>query len=131
MSARRAIWEVARREFVARWRSRAMRVSFAILLAFVIGGAVLFTLADQRTPTDDFGLVGPRAVALAPALRAGEQADGRRARIHRLRDRPAAERALRDDDVDVAIVDGRLIVEEDRSTSLSVRLSGRSPRNTP
>jgi ABC-2 type transport system permease protein len=116
VSARREIWEVARREFVERWRSRAMRVSFAILLAFVVGGAVLLTLADQGTPTDDFGLVGPRAADLAPALRAGEQADGRRARIHRLRDRAAAERALRDGDVDVAIVDGRLIVEADRSS---------------
>jgi ABC-2 type transport system permease protein len=116
VSARREIWEVARREFVERWRSRAMRVSFAILLAFVVGGAVLLTLADEGTPADDFGLVGPRAVALAPALRVGEQADGRRAQLHRLRDRAAAERALREGEVDVAIVDGRLIVEEDRSS---------------
>ena len=116
MSGRREIWEVARREFVERWRSRAMRMSFAILLAFVVGGAVLFTLADDGTPTDDFGLVGPRAVALAPALRLGEQAGGRRARIHPLRDRAAAERALHEGDVDVAIVDGRLIVEEDRAS---------------
>ena len=116
MSARREIWEVARRELLERWRSRAMRVSFAILLAFVVGGAVLLTLVDERTPTDDFGLVGPRAVALAPALRIGEQADGRRARLHRLRDRAAAERALREGDVDVAIVDGRLIVKEERAS---------------
>ena len=125
MSARREIWEVARREFLERWRSRAMRVSFALLLAFVVAGAVLFTLADEGTPTDDFGLVGPRAVALAPALRLGEQADGRQARIHRLHDRAAAVRALSDGDVDVAIVDGRLIVEEDRS-SLAVGVAQRA-----
>ena len=125
MSARREIWEVARREFVQRWRSRAMRVSFALLLAFVVGGAVLLTLLDEGTPTDDFGLVGPRAVALAPALRIGEKADGRRAHVHRLRDRAAAERALREGDVDVAIVDGRLMVEEDRS-SLAVGVAQRA-----
>ena len=86
MSARREIWEVARREFVERWRSRAMRVSFAILLGLVVLGAVVATVSDKGTPTDDFGLVGSRAVALAPALRLADQADGRKARIHRLRD---------------------------------------------
>jgi hypothetical protein len=46
MTARRAISEVARREFVERWRSRAMRISFAILLALVVAGA---TAARRRT----------------------------------------------------------------------------------
>lgn len=115
MSARREIWEVARREFVERWRSRAMRVSFAILLMLVVIGAVAATLSDESTPTDDFGVVGPRAAALAPALRLADQADDRKARIHRLRDRAAAERAVREGEVDVAIVDGRLIVKDDRS----------------
>ena len=117
MSARRAIWEVARREFMERWRSRAMRVSFAILLLLVVIGAVAATLSDQGTPTDDFGLVGPRAVALAPALRVADQAEDRKTRIHRLQDRAAAERAVREGDVDVAIVDGRLLVEESRSAT--------------
>ena len=116
MSARREIWEVARREFVERWRSRAMRVSFGILLGLVVLGAVVATVSDKGTPTDDFGLVGSRAVALAPALRLADQADGRKARIHRLRDRAAAERALGDGDVDIVLLDGRLIVEEDRTS---------------
>ena len=115
MSARREIWEVARREFVERWRSRAMRTSFAILLVLVAIGAAVATLSDDGTPTDDFGLVGPRAVELAPALRLADQADDRKARIHRLRDRAAAERAVREGEVDVAIVDGRLLVKESRS----------------
>jgi ABC-2 type transport system permease protein len=115
MSARTEIWEVARREFVERSRSRAMRVSSAILLVLVVVGAVAATLSDRGRPTDDFGLVGPRAVALAPALRLADRADDRTARIHRLRDRAAAERALRQGDVDVAIVDGRLVVKESRS----------------
>jgi ABC-2 type transport system permease protein len=115
MRARREIREVARREFVERWRSRAMRVSFALLLLFVVTGAVLATVSDEGTPTDDVGVVGSRAVALAPALRLAGEADDRTVRIHRLRDRAAAERALREGDVDVAIVDGRLVVEEDRS----------------
>jgi ABC-2 type transport system permease protein len=115
MSGRREIWEVARRELVERWRSRAMRVSFLIVLVLVVGGAAVMTLADDSTPTDDFGLVGARAVALEPALRLSGRAEDREVRVHRLSDRAAAERAVRDGRVDVAIVDGRLIVEDDRS----------------
>jgi ABC-2 type transport system permease protein len=116
VSGRREIWEVARREFLERWRSRAMRVSFAILLALVVVAGVVATLSDDGTPTDDFGLVGPRAVALAPVLRVADQAEDRNTRIHRLRDRATAERAVREGDVDVAIVDGRMLVKEDRSS---------------
>jgi ABC-2 type transport system permease protein len=125
MSARRAIREVARRELVARWRSRASRVSFAILLALVVVSAVAATVAGKGTPTDDFGLVGSRAVALAPALRLADKADGRDTRIHRLHDRAAAERAVRAGDVDVAIVGDRLIVKESRS-SAAVRVAQRA-----
>jgi ABC-2 type transport system permease protein len=125
MSGRRKVWEVARREFLERWRSRAMRISSAILLALVVAGAVAAALADGGTPTDDFGLVGPRATALAPALRLASEAEGRRARVHRLRDRAAAERALREDDVDVAIVDRRLVVKESRSDA-AVRVAQRA-----
>jgi ABC-2 type transport system permease protein len=115
MTVRREIWEVARRELVERWRSRAMRVSSAILLVLVVFGAVAATLSDKGRPTDDFGLVGARAVALAPALRLADRAEDRTARVHRLRNRAAAERAVRGGDVDVAIVDGRLVVKESRS----------------
>jgi ABC-2 type transport system permease protein len=115
MSGRREILEVARREFVERWRSRAMRVSFLIVLLLVVAGAVAMTLSDESTPTDDFALVGARAVAVEPALRMADEAEDRETRIHKLRDRAAAERALRDGDVDVAIVDGRLVVKDDRS----------------
>jgi ABC-2 type transport system permease protein len=115
MSARREIRVVARRELVERWRSRALRVSSTILLVLVVAGAVVATLSDEGTPTDDFGLVGARAVALAPALRLADQADDRKARIHQLRGRAAADRAVREGDVDIAIVDGRLVVKDDRS----------------
>jgi ABC-2 type transport system permease protein len=114
MSARRAIWEVGRREFLDRWRSRAMRVSYGILLLLVVAGAVVASVSD-RTPADHFGLVGPRAVALAPALQLAAQADDREARTQRLPDPAAADRAVRRGDVDVAIVGERLVVNDSRS----------------
>jgi ABC-2 type transport system permease protein len=125
MSRRRDIREVARREILERWRSRAMRVSSAILLVLVVASAIAATVADKGTPTDHFGLVGERAAGLAPALRLTDEADGRRARIHTLRDRASAERAVRAGDVDVAIVDGRLVVKDDRSGA-AVRVARRA-----
>jgi ABC-2 type transport system permease protein len=115
MSARRGMWEVARREIVERARSRTMRVSFVILLVLVVGAAVAAARIGKGTPTDDFGLVGPRAEAVAPALRAQAQAAGRTARIHRLAATAAADRAVRDGTIDVALVDGRLLVRRSRS----------------
>jgi hypothetical protein len=109
MSPRREILEIARRELLERWRSRTMRISFAILIALVVAAAVAAALSHEGKPTDDFGLVGPRAAALAPALRLADQVDERKTSIHRLRDRAAAERAVLDGEVDVAIVDGRCL----------------------
>lgn len=115
MTARRAVWEVARREIVERARSRTTRVAFAIFLVAVVGGAIAVARIGKGTPTDSYGLVGQRAVAVAPALRLQAQAAGRKAHVHRLRDRAAASRAVRDGEVDVAIVDGRLLVKASRS----------------
>ena len=125
MTARRRIWEVARRELVERWRSRAMRISFAILLVLVAGAAVAATLSDESTPTDDFGLVGARAAVLAPALRLSDQAEGRKTDIHLLPNRSAAVRAVQKGDVDLAVVDGRLIVKESRKGA-AVRVAQRA-----
>lgn len=125
MNARRQIWEVARRELAERWRSRAMRMSSAILLVLVVASAVAATIADGGAPTDDFGLVGERAVPLAPALRLAGRADDRRARIHLLRGRGAAERAVREGDIDVAIIDGRLVAKRSRSGA-AVRVAQRA-----
>ncbi len=116
MSAWRGIWEVARRELVQRSRSRTMRVSFALVLLIAVVAAVAATLDNDSKPTDDVGLVGPRAAALAPALRLEAAAAGRRVRLQRLGGAAAAAHAVRAGDVDVAVVDGtRLIVRASRS----------------
>ena len=93
MTARRAVWEVARRELVERSRSRVLRVSLVLLLILSVGGAIAAARLSGRTPQDNIGLVGPRSVALGardPAAGAGgrstrppapaDQRDGRRAR---------------------------------------------------
>jgi ABC-2 type transport system permease protein len=116
MSARRAIWEVARRELRERSRSRALRLSVVLVLALAVGAAIAVARLGQATPADDVGLVGPRAVALAPALRFEARAAGRRVGLHRLADVAAARRAVDDGRIDVAVIDGsRLLVRRSRS----------------
>jgi ABC-2 type transport system permease protein len=116
MSGRRVIWEVARRELVERSRSRAFRISIVLLLVLAVGGAIAAARVEQGTPTDDVGLVGARAAAMAPALRVEARSAGRRVHLHRLDTVAAATRAVRDGRLDVALVDGsRLIVRRSRT----------------
>jgi ABC-2 type transport system permease protein len=116
MSARRAVWEVARRELVERSRSRALRVSLILLLILSVGGAIAAARLTGRTPTDDVGLVGPRSVALEPAIRLQAKAAGRRVHLHPLANATAASRALRAGSIDVVLLDGsRILVKTSRS----------------
>ena len=83
MSARRAVWEVARRELVERSRSRVFQASFAVLLLIAIGGAIAAARLSGHTPTDNVGVVGARSLALEPAIRLQAKAAGRRLRLDR------------------------------------------------
>jgi ABC-2 type transport system permease protein len=118
MSARRAVWEVARRELVERSRSRVLRVSLALLLILSVGGAVAAARLTGRTPTDDVAVVGVRAAALEPAIRLEAKAAGRRVRLRRLASATLAARAVRDGSVDLAVLDGgRLLAKRSRTGS--------------
>ena len=116
MSARRAVWEVARRELVERSRSSVLRVSLVLLLILSVGGAIAAARLSGRTPTDDLGLVGPRSVALEPAIRLQAKAAGRGVHLHPLANATAASRALRSGSIDVALLDAsRILVRTSRS----------------
>jgi hypothetical protein len=116
MSARRAVWEVARRELVERSRSRALRVSLLLLLILSVGGVVAAARLTGSTPTDDVGLVGTRSVALEPAIRLQAEAAGRRVHLHPLASATAASRALRGGSIDVVLLNrSRILVKTSRS----------------
>ena len=116
MSARRAVWEVARRELVERSRSRVLRVSLVLLLILSVGGAVAAARLSGGTPTDDVGIVGPRSVALEPTIRLQAKAAGRRVHLRPLVSATVASRAVRDGSVDVVLLDGsRILVKTSRS----------------
>ncbi len=116
MSPRRGVWEVARRELVERSRSRVLRVSLVLLLIMAVGGAIAAARLSGRTPTDDIGLVGARAVALEPAIRLQARAAARRVRIHELASATARRLAVRNGSIDVALLDdNRMLVKTSRS----------------
>src|SRR5262249_29461137 len=116
MSARRAVWEVARRELEERGRSRVLRVSLVLLLVLCVGGAVAAARLTGTTPTDNVGLVGARSVALEPAIRVQATAAGRRVRMRGFASARAASRAVRDGSIAVALLDGnRLLVKTSRT----------------
>lgn len=116
MSARRAVWEVARRELVERSRSRVLRISLALLLILAVGGAIAAARLTGGAPTDNVGVVGARSVALEPAIRLQAKAAGRRVRLRQLASAAAASRAVRDGSIDLGLLDGsRIVVKTSRS----------------
>jgi ABC-2 type transport system permease protein len=122
MSARRAVWEVARRELVERSRSRAMRASVALLLILSVGGAVAAARLSGGTPTDDIALVGARSVAIQPAIQLQAKEMGRRARVHQTTSTATASSWLRDGTVDVALIDGRRMLVKSNGSQPAVRV---------
>jgi ABC-2 type transport system permease protein len=122
MSARRAVWEVARRELVERSRSRVLRVSLVLLLILSVGGAIAAARLTGRTPTDNIGLVGPRSVALESAIRVQARAAGRRVHLHPLANARAASRAVRDGSIEVALLDARRILVKTSRSQSAVRV---------
>lgn len=101
---------VARRELVERARSRAFRVSLAILLIVVVGGIVAANLLGGGGSTLRVGLAGAPSGAAAGQVRQQAAQTGSRVRVATLADRAAAERELRDGRIDAALIDGRDVV---------------------
>jgi len=121
VSARRAVWEVARREVVERSRSRVFQVSFLLLLLLAVGGAVAAARLSGRIPTDKIGLVGARSVALQPAIQLEAKAAGRHVLLRHLGSQAAAAQAVRDGTIAVALIDGSRILVKSTRISPEVR----------
>ena len=109
MSGSRQAWLVARREMRERLRSRALWVGMGFMLLVVVAAIVLATALDEDEPTRDVGFTGRTAQALPEAVTdQGREAD-LRVRVHHYDDVAAGEAAVRGEDVDVLVVDGRTL----------------------
>jgi ABC-2 type transport system permease protein len=120
---------VARRELVERIRGdRSFLISTLVTLALLCGFIVIPKLLGAgETPTYDIGLVGAESRRLAPVLAAQAPLQQVKVRLREPADLAAAEAALRREQLDAAIVDGRQIVTKgDPDTELEVLLQSAS-----
>ena len=111
MSGRAAIALVARREVVERARQRSFLISSATTLLIVAVVAVLPGVIGGDGPDRyEIGAVGPDSRAVADAAAAVAPELDARLEVRPLRDRAAAERDVRAEKLDAAVLDGRTLV---------------------
>lgn len=124
MTGRDAVLLVARREIVERARDRSFLISTGIVLVMI----ALFTLGPRLLGLggpDDYtvGTVGAGSEALAGAVAERAPAADAEVTLEGLADDEAARAAVRDGDVDVAILDGeRLLVDSELPGGLEALL---------
>ena len=113
---------VARRELVEQVRGKSFLISTAITLVILIAIIVVPRLFGVGRPeTFDVGVVGGTSARVGQALVAQASAAGVKVRLQQPADLAAAETAVRDGKLDLAIVDGReLLVKADVNEQLSL-----------
>jgi ABC-2 type transport system permease protein len=119
---------VARREVVEQLRGKSFLISTAITLLILCGIIVVPRLLGAGRPeTFDVGVVGGASTAVGRTLAAQADAAGVEVRLRRPADLAAAETAVRDGELDLAIVDGReLVVKSEVNEQLSLLVQSAS-----
>ena len=121
--ARRTIALVAWREITERMRSRAFAIATIAIIAVVVAGVVLPGLGDD-TVRLRVGVTGATPAALRVSLRDTARADHARLDLRRYATVAAGERAVRDGQAGVLIVNGqRLIWKSEPSVRLDAVVS--------
>ena len=110
MTGRQAVMLVAWREIEQRVRSNAFVLSTLAIVVGVVAAAVIPSLSGNEGDKLKVGLVGQTPAPLVGALTAGAKATGAQLDSRRYLTRASGERALRDDDVGVLVVDGSGLV---------------------
>lgn len=106
----KGVWRiVARREFVERGRDRGFIISTAITLLVLLGVIVLTSVFNRGTRFE-LAAVGEGSDAIGRDVVAAASALGIEVELVRPADEGTAERAVRDGDVDAALMDGERIL---------------------
>jgi ABC-2 type transport system permease protein len=113
---------VARRELVQRSRTRIFRLSVIGLALLAAASVVVGTELGGRKRTFDVGLVGTSSQAAGPLLRQAVQGTHDRVRVRRVASRARAAAAVRDGELDGALVGGRTVLVHDDTRSDTARL---------
>ena len=107
MTAMTQGWHVARREMRERSRSRGFRIGFVLMLLVVVVMVVLPGMIESADTTRDVGVAGTTSPMVDRALT--DRGTSGEITVHLVRFDSVAdgEEALRDEDIDVLVVDGR------------------------
>jgi ABC-2 type transport system permease protein len=115
MTGVRQGWLVARREVRERIRSKALWAGTAIMLLVVLAAIVVPALVESGTVTRHVGFTGAVPDALPRATVDQGDAVDVTVRVHRYDDESSGEEAVRDEDIDVLVVDARRLEWRDRT----------------
>jgi ABC-2 type transport system permease protein len=107
MTAMSQGWLVARREIRERARSRGFRISTLLMLVVVVAMVVLPGMLGTSDTTKDVGVTGARSRVFEQTLSSQGDSGGTTIHLRRYDDVAAGEQALRDEHVDVLVVDVR------------------------
>jgi len=132
MSDRRAMMLVARRELSERIRQRSFQISTAIIVGLVAVAAILAgVLGGDDVESFDVGASGAESSAIVRTARSLERQFDVRVDAREFASAAQARAAVRDEDVDAAVVDGELIAREDPPEELAqlLQVSARQVRS--
>ena len=107
MSAVNQGWLVARREMRERSRSRGFRISLLLMLLVTVAMVILPGLLDTADTTKNVGVSGTTSAMFEQTLSTSSESGDLTVRLRRFDNLTAGENALRDEKVDVLVVDGR------------------------
>ncbi|WP_232680047.1 ABC transporter permease [Nocardioides sp. R-C-SC26] len=122
----RGLWKVvAQREITTQVRSKSFVITFALLVASIVGMIIAFTLMSGRTSTHEIAVIdqpGQTVVTTANDNAKAGDADVRFT-ISEFEDAEAAEKAVTDGDVDAALLPSSsgydLVGQDDVDTSIT------------
>ena len=107
MSGLRQGWLVARREIRERSRSKALWAGTALMLLVVVAAIVVPALAETDEVNRDVGFTGAIPEALSSVVTEQGMAVDMTVQMHRYHGVAAGEEAVRDEDIDVLVVDAQ------------------------
>lgn len=120
MSAFRRLFEVAKRDFLQRARSRAFLITTALTVGLILMVGPLVSLVTDQGDATKIGVVGDKGVVFTAAVASMSENVGIDTEIVQLASTADAELAVTEDDVAVAYADGELVWREDVSERLRV-----------
>lgn len=115
MTGTRQTWLVAVREVRERSRSRAFLAGLAVMLVTVVAMVVVPAVLDTTGGAKDVGVTGAIPAGLAPAIVVQGDVADTTVRVHRFDDLASGREAVRDDAVDVLVVDAGRLEWRDRA----------------